>query len=200
MAIDSSFDSPLLPPFPVHRFSVSEYRQLGSNGLLQSEDVELLEGWITPKMNHSPAHSVTVKLLESALNQLLPPEWFTRTQDSVATADSEPEPDIAVVRGQIRDYLANHPTAEDCALVVEVAETSLVRDRYKRQIYGAAGYPVYWIVNLSDRIVEVYYEPFINTVSDRGYRQRVDYTEDESVVLQLAGSTAGTIKVRNLLP
>ncbi len=76
--------------------------------------------------------------------------------------DSEPEPDLAVLRGSPRDWLADHPST--AALVVEIAETSLRFDRVvKGRVYAAAGIADYWIVNLRDRVVEVYREPIRGT-------------------------------------
>ena len=76
--------------------------------------------------------------------------------------DSEPEPDLAVLRGSARDWLADHPST--AALVVEIAETSLRFDRVvKGRVYAAAGIADYWIANLRDRVVEVYRQPIRGT-------------------------------------
>ena len=89
-----------MAPFPVRRFSMDEYRRLGELGVLTEEDrVELLEGWIIPKMNLNPPHSVCVQLVNDFLRKRLPAGWIVRIQDPIRTADSEPEPDLAVVRG-----------------------------------------------------------------------------------------------------
>ena len=72
----------------------------------------------------------------------------------------EPEPDAAIVRGVIEDYSTHHPYAEDILCIIEVADSSLPRDRgYKLQLYANAGIPMYVIVNLIDRVVEVYQGP-----------------------------------------
>ncbi len=72
----------------------------------------------------------------------------------------EPEPDIAIIRGSDADYRGRLPTAADVALLVEVSESTLRQDRgQKRTAYARAGIPVYWIVNLVDRQVEVYTRP-----------------------------------------
>lgn len=93
-----------ISPFPVRRFSVQEYRRLGEIGVLDEDDrVELLTGWIVPKMNLNPVHSVCVQLADDTIRRALPAGWSIRIQDAVTTSDSEPEPDVAVVRGAIRD-------------------------------------------------------------------------------------------------
>jgi len=187
-------------PFPVRRFSVEEYRRLGEIGVLTENDrVELLEGWIVPKMNLNPPHSVTVQLVDDATRKVLPAGWCVRIQDAVSTNDSEPEPDIAVVRGAIRDYSQRHPGPESIAVLVEVADTSLVRDRYKCQLYGGANIPVYWIVNLIDQRIEVYTEP-TGPDPNPSYRRRDDYVPDDDVPLVINGREVTRIKVSDLLP
>src|SRR3972149_2531438 len=84
-------------------------------------------------------------------------------------AESEPEPDVAVVPGTARDYRAGHPT--HAVLVVEVAESSLRRDREdKGSLYARAGIADYWIVNLVDRVLEVVREPGPEPAAPFGWR------------------------------
>ena len=113
--------------------------------------------------------------------------------------DSEPEPDLAVVRRDVRERLGRHPSPDDVALVVEVAETSLRRDRYKCEIYGKAGIPVYWIVNLPDRQIEVYSDP-TGPDGPPGYRRRDDYRVDQAVPLVMDRQELERIRVSDLLP
>jgi len=141
-----------VPPLPLRRFSVAEYQQMTDAGVLTEDDsVELLEGWIVQKMPKNPIHDATIDLLMHLFARLLLVGWFPRCQNVFLTADSAPEPDVVIVRGHPRDYLDRHPRASDVAVVVEVAETSLERDRRKRRIYARAGVPVYWIVDVSGR-------------------------------------------------
>src|SRR5438034_526801 len=141
--------SPEPPPFPVRRFSVAEYEELTRLGILTEYDtVELLEGWIVPKTPKYPPHDGTIDLLNVLLMRLLPLGWYPRVQNSVVTDDSVPEPDVVVVRGSPGDYRDRHPTGADIGLVIEVAESSVSRDRRKAKIYARAGIPHYWIVNL----------------------------------------------------
>lgn len=187
-------------PFPVRRFTVDEYQRLGQIGVLGENDrVELLEGWIVPKMSLNPPHSVCVQLVDAAVRKQLPTSWCLRIQDAVTTGDSEPEPDVAVVRGAIRDYSDRHPEPADVGLLVEVADTSLTRDRYKCRLYGRASLPVYWIVNIVDYRVEIYTEP-TGPDSEPGYRRRDDYGPDDQVPLLLDGKEIARIPVRDLLP
>jgi Uma2 family endonuclease len=187
-------------PFPLRRFTVAEYRRLGETGVLTEDDrVELLEGWIVPKMNLNPPHSVCVQLVDDAVRKPLPAGWCVRIQDAITTGDSEPEPDFAVVRGSIREYASRHPGPADIGLVVEIADTSLARDHHRRRTYGRARIPCYWIVNLVDRRVEAYTLP-TGPDADPGYRRREDYGPDEELPLVLDGRETARLRVRDLLP
>lgn len=125
---------PLQPPsLPVRRFTVSEYRRLAEVGILSEEErVELLEGWIVPKKVHNPPHDNAVELVDEALRAELPAGWRVRVQSSITTADSEPEPDVILVRGSARDRKGRHPVPSEVGLVVEVAESSLETDRREK--------------------------------------------------------------------
>ena len=193
-----SWENLEVPPFPVHRFSVSEYHRLGEMGVLTEVDrVELLEGWIVPKVIHNPPHDAAVELVEESLRSRVPAGWRIRVQSAITTADSEPEPDLAVVSGPIRDHAKRHPQPREVALLVEVADTSVARDRAKGRVYARANIPLYWILNLVDSQLEVYSDP---SVSDGTYQHRQDYDVDQSIGLVIAGQELGQILVRDLMP
>src|SRR5205823_2588074 len=107
----------------------------------------------------------------------LPPDWSLRIQSAITLSDSEPEPDLAVVRGDERRYAAHHPRPADVGLLIEVADSTLLGDRAdKGRIYARAGIAIYWIVNLIDRQVEVYSAPS-GSGDSSAYGQRTDYGE-----------------------
>ena len=152
-----SFESSDAPPLPIHRFTVQQYHLLGETGVLTPEDrVELLEGWIVEKMNQKPAHGFAVRYLNNCLNSVLSGAWLVQCQLPITTDRSEPEPDLAVVRGVHTDYRERHPSGNDCELVIEVADTSVMKDRAKASIYARSGVREYWIVNLIENQLEVY--------------------------------------------
>ena len=100
------------------------------------------------------------------------------------------------MRGTIRDYEGRHPGPGDIALVVEVADSSLAEDRkLATEVYGPAGLPLYWIINLVHRQVEVYADP-----GPGGYRSRVVYSEGQSVPVVIDGQPLGQIAVADILP
>ena len=190
-----------VPSEPIYRLSVAQYHAIARAGILDEDaPVELLEGWLVRKMTKNPAHCLALGLVQDALTRLLPRGWHLKLQAPMTTADSEPEPDAAVVRGQRRDYKGRHPRAEDIALVVEVADTSLRRDHgSKKRIYARARIPVYWIVNLTARRIEVYTDP-AGVGKRADYRQHRDYGSSETIPVMLGEVEAGGLEVQALLP
>ncbi len=105
-------------------------------------------------MPKNPKHSLVTLLVQGALSHALPAGWHVRGQEPVTTEDSEPEFDIIVARGELRQYLGRHPGPQDVALIVEVADSSLQRDRMlKKRLYAAAGIPIHPVKWSSRRIV-----------------------------------------------
>lgn len=193
--------SPAVPDVPIYRLTVEQYEAMIQAGILAGDDpVELLEGWLVEKISKNPPHIVATGFLLDLLPHLLPVGWFLNVQDPIATVDSLPEPDAAVIRGARRDYLARRPTAADIALLVEVADTSLDQDRgLKQRAYARAGILVYWIVNLVDRQIEAYTDP-TGPAGEPTYRQRRDYGAADAIPLVLDGVEVGSLAVRELLP
>jgi Uma2 family endonuclease len=194
-------DAPAIPDVPIYRLSVDQYQAMADAGILTEEDrVELLEGWLVPKMTIHPPHASTTRRLRRLLGRMLPTGWLLLSQDPIATEDSTPEPDVAVVRGVEEDFDTRHPTSGELGLVVEVADTSLAQDRgNKKRLYARAGIPVYWIVNLLERQVEVYTDP-TGPAQEPDYRQQRIYGEADTVPIFLDGAEVGSVSVRELLP
>jgi Uma2 family endonuclease len=183
------------------RFSVARYQKMIEAGILTADDkVELLENYVVLKMPRNPPHDGTVDLVKAALPGRLPPGWLLRIQQTVVLLDSQPEPDFSVVRGTPRSYLQRHPVAADVGLVIEVADSSLLRDqRDKTRIYARAGIVVYWIVNLVDRRIEVYSQPSGPTAVP-AYGSFQVYQPDDDVPVVLDGAAAGAVPAGELLP
>jgi Uma2 family endonuclease len=157
----SAFPSSTVPDAaPLWRMSVDRYHEMIEAGVLGPDDrVELLEGLLVDKMTIDPPHRIATRLTRLALESAVPEGWYVEEQKPLTFADSEPEPDVAVIRGDTRQYRDRHPGPADVMLVVEVSDASLRRDRkVKKRIYARAGIPLYWIVNLVERCVEVYSE------------------------------------------
>jgi Uma2 family endonuclease len=191
-----------VPPVPVRRFTVDEYHQMIEAGILHEDDpVELLEGWIVPKMGRNPPHDAMISVITmDVLPQRVPPGWFFRGQSAVTTTTSEPEPDVAVIRGRARDYFDRHPGPAEMALVIEVADSSLARDRsLKGRIYAAASVPVYWIINIVDHQIQVYTDPTGLDASPL-YRTCHEDRLGDFVPLIIDGRDLGPIPAQELLP
>lgn len=191
---------PAYPPLPVRRFTVEEYHRLIQTGILKSgEPVELIHGWIVPKMPTNPTHSSIVRRLDKFLQRIFDDASVVGVQQPITTTDSEPEPDLTVSRGPERRYFTTHPEPIDIHFVVEVSDTTLAYDQgEKLSLYARAGIELYWIVNIEDRRIEVYSQP-------RGgrkptYRSRTDYGPRDSVPVMVGGKKIGTIPVSELLP
>ncbi len=183
------------------RFTVAEYHKLIDIGILtQDDNLELLDGHLVRKMSRNAPHDGTIQLVEAALNAVLPVGWRLRNRSAVTLPASEPEPDFAVARGTVRTYLTRHPVVADVGLVVGVADSTLDTDRdIKAPLYGHAGLPEYWIINIPDRRIEVYAQPTGLTATP-GYMSRVEFVPGQSVPFSLDGQVVANLPVDDLLP
>jgi Uma2 family endonuclease len=161
---------------------------------------ELIRGVILEKPVPGPSHSRATQRLLRKLVPLFPEgEWVVGIQDAITLADSEPEPDLFAARGPDARYAERHPGPKDLLLVVEVSDSSLGYDRgTKQELYAEAKVPQYWIVNVSEKRVEVYTDPKGGKAP--AYRTRTDYAAGDSVPVVVAGKTLGSIAVKDLLP
>ena len=138
---------------PIWPLSVAAYRALGESGLIPP-NTELLYGFVYRKMSKSPLHSALAMRLARLLQSLPLPGRLVRIEQPLTCGDSEPEPDVAVVRGNEPDFWHDHPhTAE---LVVEVCVTNVDYDRSKLPAYAAAGVKECWLVLVEQKQIEVH--------------------------------------------
>jgi Uma2 family endonuclease len=184
----------------MHRFTVAQYHRMIETGVLGADDrVELLEGWIVDKMPQHPAHAGTISVLLERLQAKLPKGWIVRVQSPITLADSEPEPDLAVVRGPAERYLTTHPVPKDIAIVIEVADTSIDQDRIvKGRTYAQARIPAYWLVNLPEIKVELYTDPKPGKTAKYQVEEHLGIQYGVPVVV--GGRKAGGIPVAFLFP
>jgi len=187
-------------PLTLRRWTRAEYDRLVDLGMLDRESVELIGGHLVVAEPHGSYHASTLGAAGDALRTALPPGWLLRVQLPVALDDeSEPEPDLALVPGEWAEYRTAHPSRP--ALVIEVAETSLAFDRgEKGSLYARGGIRDYWIVNLVDRVLEVYREPEPDPTAPYGWRYgTVQRVTRDAVVSPLALPTVRAA-VATLLP
>jgi Uma2 family endonuclease len=192
------------PPYSdVFRISVDRYHAMIDAGILTPDDpVELVEGVLVFKMPKDELHAATDGLLDDLLRTLLPEGWFYRNQNPVTLEDSEPQPDGAVVRGARRDYVrrGTKPGPADIAIIIEVSDSTLARDRtMKARAYARAGIASYWIVNLIDRVIEVYTAPD-PLAAEPAYRVKHVYGAKDSVPVSIEGREVAQAPVAAILP
>lgn len=149
------------------RWTVEDYEQfavmLVEHGIL-SRRAELIRGIIIEKMPKSSLHVDLAKWLYDAFLRLVPPGHMIFQEGPLRLADSEPEPDVMVVRGTRAETRRGHPTA--ALLVVEVAVSSVAMDREYASIYAEAGVSEYWIVLAETQRIEVRRQPSAGTYAE----------------------------------
>jgi len=182
-------------------WTLAEYRRMVDLGVLTPNDkLELIDGYLVLKMPQNTPHRSSVVRLTTRLPKHVPAGWFVMAQCPLELNSNDPEPDGAVLRGADSDYDHRTPIAVDCGLVIEVSATSLRDDRrVKRALYGEANIPTYWIVNVDDRVVEVYTQPTGPTAAP-GYAARTDFTPGQAIPLTLDGQLVANVPVADLLP
>jgi Uma2 family endonuclease len=166
-----TIDSTHLKPW-----TVAEYHRLGELGFLNDcERTELIAGQIWLMVAKGTPHVLTLRLLTTQLTSLLSDRpVFISNQDPILLDDfSEPEPDLAIIKGTIFDYTEHHPQPSDIYLVVEVADSTLKQDcEIKDKLYARANILEYWVVDLKNRQINIFRHP-----TPMGYTDRVILSE-----------------------
>ena len=160
-----------------YRLSRAEYDRAVEAGAFEVDaKVELIDGDLRAMTPEGSRHAAVIELVADCLRRVFGSEFHVRVQHPLATDDySEPEPDIAVVTGAIRDYMNAHPTS--AVLVVEVSNESLQHDRtVKQRLYARCGIREYWILAIPDARLEIYREP-----AENGYRSVTRHAAGDSV-------------------
>ncbi len=185
---------------PERRFSVDEYLRMVSAGILTKRDqVELIDGRIVEKMPTDPPHILAFELVAELLRSVCPHGWIVRVDAPLKLEQSAPEPDAMVIRGPREQYGERHPGPLDALLIVEVADSTLAEDRNDMaQLYAEAAIPVYWILNLRNRRLEVHSEPS-GPDAFPSYHRKVDIEEGKTVMLQFPEGTR-ELAVADMLP
>jgi Uma2 family endonuclease len=190
--------APIRIPWPLYRMTLEKYESLIASGFFaKQDDVHLINGYLVTRMAESPLHGAVLEAVRIAIGAILVAAWHTRSQSGlrIPAQVSIPRPDLAVVRGDWRDYSERYPEPSDTALVAEVSISSLDEDRAMAEIYGKAGIPVYWIVNVDDGQVEVYSKP-----GPSGYRSHQVLAPGHVLSVVIDGVEIGEIPVVDILP
>ena len=185
----------------LHRWTRHEYEQLIDHGFLEEDDpIELLDGLLLVKEPPHRPHRTAVLLVAKAVGRAFGEGWFVQTQSPIILDDrSEPQPDVCVVRGSLRDYVDAHPTCP--TLIVEVVQSGLriARGR-KAAAYARAGIADYWIVNLIDRVLEVHREPARPGPARRRWGYVAIATLGGDTTITPLAAPCSSIRVADLLP
>jgi Uma2 family endonuclease len=184
----------------VFPLSVEQYHEMTRLGVLSDDDpVELIEGVLVFHMPKNPPHRFVTRAMFDAITAMLPVGWHCQMQEPVTLADGEPEPDISVIRGTPSDYRARHPIAADVAIVMEVTDSTQDRDRgTKYRSYARARIPEYWIIDLTNRCVDIFRQPAGEGEQAR-YEHSSRYDTLHVAPIELGGSQIGQIDLHELL-
>ena len=183
------------------RFTRAEYDRLIELGVFQpGERIELIGGQLMIAEPQGEYHYGAIWKTARAIEAAFGPGWYVRSQAPIGLDDeSEPEPDVAVVQGTVSDYQREHPARP--VLTVEVSESSLAMDRrHKGGLYARAGLDDYWVVNLIDRVLEVYREPVRDPEAPFGWRYARREVLDPSMLATPLAAPNAAIRVADLLP
>lgn len=168
---------------PLRRFSIAEYQQMISTGLLKKSDrLELIDGLILEMSPINPKHAECVDLLNELLVLAFYKQARVRQQSpiSLEVRGSQPQPDFSLLSLRAGGYRDRHPDAEETFLVIEVSDSTLNNDRAEKlDLYAIAGIPEYWIANLIDNCFEVYREPYIAADGTGNYRTKLTFQRDQ---------------------
>jgi Uma2 family endonuclease len=167
---------------PRRLFTRGEYHRMGEVGILKPTDrVELIRGEIVTMSPIGKRHYAFVNNLTRLLVTRLNDRAIVAPQGPIVLADdTEPEPDLAVIRHRSVPYKEREAFAEDALLIIEVAESSLAYDRStKLRLYANAGIPEYWVVDCIAQSVEIHRVPEAG-----GYRDVMRVVGSSTVSLQ----------------
>jgi len=185
-----------------YRLTVDQFLTMIGEGILPDDArVELLGGILVEQMTKTDEHNFAVSALGRRFARLLPENWLMSEEKSVGLGRYwRPEPDIAILRGPEDAYRGRAPAAPDVGILVEVSLSSYAIDRGEKwRRYARSRIPIYWIVNLPERRIEVYQEP-----AGRGrlasYRRSESFGADDEISIILDGREVGRLAVREILP
>ncbi|HXG86314.1 MAG TPA: Uma2 family endonuclease [Pyrinomonadaceae bacterium] len=181
-----------------HLWTREQYYKMAELGFFDGKKVELIEGEIIEISPMKSLHATAVRLVVDVMRNIFAEGYVVDSQLPMNFSKlSEPEPDIAVVKGEIKDFAQTHPTT--AALVVEVSDSTLRYDQTKKAaLYAKNKIQEFWILNLKNRCLEVYRRPVKDKKLGFIYTEIQIVTETNRIA-PLAAPDA-KIKVADLLP
>ncbi len=185
-----------------YRMTVDVYEKIVAAGIFgDTSPVFLWKGLLVLPMTKGPDHENALAEINAALVRITPEGWHVRPGSPVRLpGDSEPEPDVLLVRGTTRDYKNRHPSPRDLALAVEVSDSSLRYDSVEKlAAYAEAEIPVYWVVNIPRARIDVYQSPS-GPAESPTYADHRSYRPEENVPIVLDGREVGRVPVADVMP
>lgn len=190
-----------LPTSDRRLFTVDEYHRMGEAGIFDSEErLELIEGVVFMMSPIGSGHFKSVTLLQKRLGSLLPDTFDIAGQQPLQLIDSEPVPDVMVLRGAVESY-TTIPQPSQVAIAIEVSDATRARDRRKIGLYAAAAIPEYWIVDLQTRQVEIHGRPTPSAGNRAAcYESLTTYSVNDVIDVVLDDRSIGRLAVKDILP
>ena len=185
-----------------YRWTLKAFSELAGLTCVRDRKLFLIDGEILEVPMANPHHATSLGLANECIRRAFPPAFHVRNQCALPlNLDTDPEPDLAVVPGSLRDYAKVHPTPAQVLLVVEVSDTTLAFDlRIRSDLYAAARIPEYWVIDVNASQLHVFREPIANEASPRGFRYAsVRVLEPTDLVGPLAAPDSA-IFVGDLMP
>jgi Uma2 family endonuclease len=177
------------------RWTADDCRKLEALGILEPDGYELLDGAVVERAGRGVAHGISHGRTLPNLCRVFRMDYVLPSV-SIAVDDwNQPEPDVCVTRFPAREYIhRGNPTHADMRLIVEVSDTTLWRDKNtKARLYGRAGVPDYWVLDVNNRVLFAYRQPMAE-----GYADVQEYNETQSIAPLAAPNNP--IRIADLLP
>ena len=152
----------------LYKWTVEDYHQIIASGVLEGKSVELLAGEILTMSPEKPIHSSRIDTVADYLREILQGTAKVREAHPVTLDNSEPEPDIAVVRFEADNYATRHPYPQDIYWLIEVANVTLNKDLDDKSIiYAENGIPEYWVIDLPHNKLWLFTQPKQNGYANK---------------------------------
>ncbi len=154
-----------------YKWTIEKWHELVNSGVLDGQKVELLEQNIVNMSPEGIEHSYTTENVVIYLRNLFSNLAHVKESHPITLDNSEPEPDIAIVRLPETIYRHHHPYAEDIYWLIEISQRTLKKDLEQKSFtYARNGIPEYWVIDLQNKQVIVHTQP-----QDNKYLQVVTY-------------------------
>ncbi len=182
------------------KWTVEEYYRMAEIGFFDRKRVELIEGEVIQMSAMGRPHVIALNKTADLLKLIFARGWFVQTQAPLRFGKrSEPEPDIAVIKGKMEDYLTDHPIT--AGLIIEVSDKTLNYDRKRKaSLYAKAEIQDYWVLNLKKHQLEIFRRPIPDAEAWHGF----SYADQHIVIERESASPLikpdAVIAVTDMLP